>query len=119
MHRHPGPQGLATGDLPGAAPTPACRPRLVSRLARPLFRFYRGALSPMLGPACRFQPSCSCYAEEALARFGLLRGLGLTIWRLLRCQPFARGGLDPVPAAKRAFALGTHGPGTTLVEERI
>jgi putative membrane protein insertion efficiency factor len=54
-------------------------------------------LSPVLGPACRFEPSCSAYAEEAVHVHGAGRGLALTVWRLLRCQPFARGGLDPVP----------------------
>ncbi|MGZ4619887.1 MAG: membrane protein insertion efficiency factor YidD [Frankiaceae bacterium] len=64
----------------------------------------------MLGPRCRFVPSCSEYAAEALQRHGALRGLWLTCWRLLRCQPFCHGGYDPVPpqrdrsAARRAAA---------------
>jgi putative membrane protein insertion efficiency factor len=60
-------------------------------------RFYRWALSPLVGPCCRFEPSCSAYAEEAVHTHGAVRGLGMTVWRLLRCQPFSRGGLDPVP----------------------
>jgi len=63
-----------------------------------LVRTYRRFLSPVVGPCCRFEPSCSAYAEEALCTHGVLRALGLVVWRLARCQPFARGGLDPVPA---------------------
>jgi hypothetical protein len=62
-----------------------------------LFRAYRVAIAPAIGPVCRFEPSCSHYAEEAIDRFGLPRGLALAGWRLLRCHPFSRGGLDPVP----------------------
>lgn len=63
-----------------------------------LIRVYQWTLSPMLGTRCRFYPSCSCYAHEALARHGALRGTWLAIKRLLRCQPFCPGGYDPVPA---------------------
>jgi uncharacterized protein len=69
----------------------------MKRLLLMALRFYRWALSPLVGPCCRFEPSCSAYAEEAVHRHGALRGMGLTVWRLLRCQPFSRGGLDPVP----------------------
>jgi putative membrane protein insertion efficiency factor len=62
-----------------------------------VLRVYRRALSPLLGPCCRFEPSCSVYAEEAFHAHGVLRGFLLTAWRLLRCQPFARAGFDPVP----------------------
>ena len=65
-------------------------------LALPI-RFYKRFLSPLLPPACRFHPSCSSYALEALHKHGALRGVRLTIWRLLRCQPFHPGGFDPVP----------------------
>lgn len=65
-------------------------------LALPI-RFYKRFLSPLLPPACRFHPSCSSYALQALHKHGALRGLRLTIWRLLRCQPFHPGGFDPVP----------------------
>jgi putative membrane protein insertion efficiency factor len=65
-------------------------------LAQPI-RFYRRFLSPLLPPACRFHPSCSVYALQALQRHGALRGTRLTLWRLLRCQPFHPGGFDPVP----------------------
>ena len=67
------------------------------RLLRWLFRAYRVAVAPAIGPVCRFEPSCSHYAEEAIGRWGFWRGLALTAWRILRCNPFSRGGLDPVP----------------------
>jgi putative membrane protein insertion efficiency factor len=72
------------------------------KLLRLLFRAYRAAISPAIGNVCRFEPSCSHYAEEAIERFGLLHGARLTAWRILRCHPFARAGLDPVPAQHHA-----------------
>jgi len=62
-----------------------------------VLRGYKRWISPMLPHACRFVPTCSEYAIEAVERHGSVRGIGLAIWRLLRCQPFARAGLDPVP----------------------
>ena len=67
------------------------------RVCRFLIRCYRAAISPLLGPRCRYLPSCSHYTEEAIERFGVLRGGLLGLWRILRCHPFARGGVDPVP----------------------
>lgn len=58
---------------------------------------YRLLLSPLLGGYCRFEPSCSRYALEALERHGARRGVRLTLGRLLRCHPFRPGGVDPVP----------------------
>jgi uncharacterized protein len=63
----------------------------------PLFRAYRWLLSPLLGPSCRFAPTCSVYAEEAILRHGVLRGCWMAMRRLGRCHPFCRGGIDPVP----------------------
>ena len=60
-------------------------------------KVYQYTLSPLLGPRCRYYPSCSNYAVEALREHGALRGLGLAAWRLLRCNPFSNGGYDPVP----------------------
>ena len=62
-----------------------------------LIRFYRTHISPHTPPACRFQPTCSQYAYTAIERFGALRGSWLALKRLLRCNPFCRGGYDPVP----------------------
>jgi len=62
-----------------------------------LIRAYKWALSPMLLPACRYVPTCSEYAAEAVARHGAMRGSLMAICRLLRCHPFAHGGFDPVP----------------------
>lgn len=67
------------------------------RLLLALVRGYRLLLKPWLGNACRFEPSCSAYALEALQRHGALGGGTLTAWRLLRCQPWCAGGHDPVP----------------------
>lgn len=57
---------------------------------------YRLVISPWIGPACRFEPTCSVYASTAVSRFGLLRGCGLAVCRLLKCHPFHPGGYDPV-----------------------
>jgi putative membrane protein insertion efficiency factor len=65
---------------------------------RLLLRGYRYFVSPLLGPTCRFHPSCSRYAEEALERHGLMRGGWLAARRLCRCGPWHPGGYDPVPA---------------------
>ncbi|MBW2449174.1 MAG: membrane protein insertion efficiency factor YidD [Deltaproteobacteria bacterium] len=62
-----------------------------------LIRAYQYTLSPILGPSCRFYPSCSEYARQAIKRHGLLSGLLLAVKRILRCHPFHPGGVDPVP----------------------
>ncbi|HEY0078197.1 MAG TPA: membrane protein insertion efficiency factor YidD [Pyrinomonadaceae bacterium] len=61
-----------------------------------LLRFYKAAISPLLPPACRFVPTCSEYAQEAIARHGAMRGGWMSVRRLLRCHPFHPGGYDPV-----------------------
>lgn len=61
-----------------------------------LFRIYQGCLSPLKVPTCRFVPTCSSYAIQALESFGLMKGLWLTFIRLLKCHPFHPGGYDPV-----------------------
>jgi len=60
-------------------------------------RLYKQFISPMLPASCRYVPSCSEYAAEAVARHGFFRGIALAGWRILRCNPFVRGGHDPVP----------------------
>ena len=62
-----------------------------------LIRFYRRALSPLRPPCCRFIPTCSNYALEALEKHGVIKGCGLAVWRVLRCNPFGGKGYDPVP----------------------
>jgi len=59
-------------------------------------RLYRRILSPALGQRCRYYPTCSAYAEEAVSELGAFRGMILAAWRILRCNPFSRGGLDPL-----------------------
>jgi uncharacterized protein len=73
----------------------------VSRLAEGLVRLWKLTLGPILssltGGACRYQPTCSEYAALAISKYGWLRGGFLAAWRVLRCNPFSRGGFDPVP----------------------
>jgi putative membrane protein insertion efficiency factor len=70
------------------------------RLARSVailpIRLYQLLISPLVGQRCKYYPSCSEYAVQAIRRFGILRGLVLAGWRLLRCNPWSRGGVDPV-----------------------
>lgn len=87
--------------------------RLLAQPFRLLVWLYRLVISPFLPAACRFYPSCSAYADEALAKHGLVRGGWLTARRLGRCHPFHPGGVDPVPptrreAAARAAAEAAH-----------
>ncbi|HTO86947.1 MAG TPA: membrane protein insertion efficiency factor YidD [Thermoanaerobaculia bacterium] len=70
---------------------------LPARVALGLLHFYKQAISPWLPRACRYEPTCSVYAREAIERHGLARGSRLALARLLRCHPFRPGGFDPVP----------------------
>ncbi|HEV2132268.1 MAG TPA: membrane protein insertion efficiency factor YidD [Longimicrobiaceae bacterium] len=70
---------------------------MLARVMILMIRFYQKGISPLLPPACRFQPSCSAYTLEAIQRHGAARGSWLGLKRLLRCHPFCRGGYDPVP----------------------
>ncbi|HWE08588.1 MAG TPA: membrane protein insertion efficiency factor YidD [Solirubrobacteraceae bacterium] len=69
---------------------------MVRRLFVLPIRLYQLLLSPLAGERCKYYPSCSEYAVQAISRFGILRGLVLAAWRLLRCNPWSRGGYDPV-----------------------
>jgi len=62
-----------------------------------LIRGYKKWISPMLGERCRFYPTCSSYMVEAITKYGILKGLALGIYRILRCNPLCKGGYDPVP----------------------
>lgn len=69
----------------------------MKRLLLFLIRFYRVAISPLFLPHCRYYPTCSAYALEAVTRYGAWRGGWMAVRRILRCHPFHRGGYDPVP----------------------
>ncbi len=69
----------------------------MKKVALGLISFYKKAVSPITPPACRYQPTCSQYGYEAISRYGVLKGGWLTAKRIARCNPFAKGGVDPVP----------------------
>lgn len=79
---------------------------VLRRLAVAPIVAYRRLVSPLLPARCRYHPSCSAYAAEAIGRYGILRGLVLAVWRLLRCNPWSHGGYDPVEA-QRVFRLAS------------
>lgn len=84
------------------------RPGLAARLALALIAGYRRFISPVLGSRCRYLPTCSAYATEAITVHGLGRGSWLAVRRIGRCHPFRQGGHDPVPApARRRMASGS------------
>ena len=74
--------------------------KLIQRLMLFCIDYYRLYISPRHPGCCRYSPTCSAYAKEAILRFGPLKGGGLALWRILRCNPFSRGGYDPVPPLK-------------------
>lgn len=65
-----------------------------------LIKFYQRAISPYFPPSCKYSPTCSQYGIEAIERFGAFKGGLMTLWRILRCNPFSKGGYDPVPEKK-------------------
>ncbi|MBI5831637.1 MAG: membrane protein insertion efficiency factor YidD [Armatimonadetes bacterium] len=93
----PLPGGLAQSEPRGDSPESARRVSLPARLVVWLIGLYKRFLSPLLPPMCRFEPTCSQYAAQAIGRHGLWRGGWLALRRLLRCNPMFPGGPDPVP----------------------
>jgi putative membrane protein insertion efficiency factor len=82
---------VPTADAARRQPSPFARVLML------MVRLYQMGLSPVLGWNCRFEPTCSRYMVQALARHGAVKGLALGLWRLVRCHPFSKGGYDPVP----------------------
>ncbi|KAF5069885.1 putative membrane protein insertion efficiency factor [anaerobic digester metagenome] len=70
---------------------------MVKKLFLLLIRFYQVGISPLIGPHCRFTPTCSQYAFIAISRYGIFKGTYLAVRRILKCHPFHEGGYDPVP----------------------
>lgn len=97
------------------APSEFVRPRNVGQAVWTLpqnliigfLRLYRRIVSPLYGDVCRFFPTCSAYGLESVTVHGTVKGIGLTVRRLIRCHPWATGGVDPVPPGRRTFAPGT------------
>ncbi len=86
-----------------------------------ILRGYRAVISPLYGDVCRYYPSCSAYAMGSIQQHGVIKGVALGTWRILRCHPWARGGIDDVPASRRhhdhyhltrfGFVAAGHGKG--------
>lgn len=70
---------------------------------------YRKLISPMYGDVCRYYPSCSRYTLEAIQQWGVIRGIGLGIWRILRCNPWSAGGVDDIPTPAHEHRITAHG----------
>jgi uncharacterized protein len=79
----------------------------LQRIVLAPIRLYQGLISPALPRRCKYEPTCSRYAVQAVERYGILRGLVLAAWRLLRCNPWSDGGYDPVEA-QRLFGADPH-----------
>jgi putative membrane protein insertion efficiency factor len=100
------PAAVRTAPRPDA-PTERGAPRqaLLTIVLAPVW-LYRRAISPALPRRCKYEPTCSAYAVQAVREFGILRGLVLAAWRLLRCNPLSHGGFDPVHAQRLFRAPG-------------
>ncbi len=112
----PAPRGLTPRSGPGQVMWWLGWP--IRSLLLGLIWVYRHTISPVLPPTCRYHPSCSAYGFESLQVHGAAKGALLTGWRVLRCNPFSRGGLDPVPA-KGAWRPEIHPDGTPRVADAI
>ncbi len=83
---------------------------MISKVVQFVLRAYKRWVSPLFPPACRYVPTCSEYAMEAVAQYGLLHGVIKAAWRLLRCHPLARGGYDPVASCQLPMVSGQQSP---------
>jgi len=93
-----------------ASGAPGTAARIVRALATAPIVVYQRLISPAIPRRCKYEPTCSRYAVEAIRRYGILRGLVLAGWRLLRCNPWSHGGYDPVEA-QRVFRIGSDNGG--------
>jgi len=102
-----------TITLPGEGPvsreTTPVSPSVAARVVLLPIRAYRRFLSPALGARCRYYPTCSAYAEASIRELGALRGTILAVWRVLRCNPLSKGGLDPI-SERRLFRSAAPAP---------
>jgi len=96
------PKGFRTVTPSSARPAVRLAGRAAAAAAVACIRAYQALVSPFLGNCCRYTPTCSRYAVQALRVHGFLRGMLLAAWRVLRCHPWARGGDDPVPPRRAA-----------------
>ncbi|PCN48804.1 membrane protein insertion efficiency factor YidD [Curtobacterium sp. 'Ferrero'] len=74
-----------------------------------VLRAYRAVISPLYGNVCRYHPSCSRYALEAIQQYGVVAGSAMGAWRIVRCNPWAAGGIDDVPERRRSYAVNRFG----------
>jgi putative membrane protein insertion efficiency factor len=95
---------------PAMPSSPGTAARVLRALATAPIIAYQRFISPAIPRRCKYEPTCSRYAVDAISRFGILRGLVLAGWRLLRCNPWSHGGYDPVEA-QRVFRIGSENGG--------
>jgi len=100
---------------PSDMAAPEAAPTWTARLLMTPIAAYQRLISPLFGPRCRFEPSCSAYAVEALRRHGAARGSWLAVRRIGRCHPFHRGGYDPVPTRRVASGRPGRGQGAEML----
>ena len=98
------PAGPSPGELPQAS-SPTAASRVARSIAIAPILLYRYLVSPLIGRRCKYEPTCSRYAADAIRQYGILRGVVLAGWRLLRCNPWSYGGYDPVED-QRVFRIG-------------